>query len=109
MTLSSLIGNRSSADLFWLLFGFAGQIMFTMRFVTQWVASEKAKRSVIPLSFWIYSIMGSLVLTIYAIYRRDPVFILGQAPSVFIYIRNIMLMKKPAAAAQGEAGEPART
>lgn len=109
MTLSSLIGNRSSADLFWLLFGFAGQIMFTMRFVTQWVASEKAKRSVIPLSFWIYSIMGSLVLTIYAIYRRDPVFILGQAPSVLIYIRNIMLMKKPAAAAQGEAGEPART
>lgn len=94
MALRTFVGNDSAAELFWVLFGLAGQIMFTMRFVTQWVASEKAKKSVIPLSFWIYSILGSVVLTIYAIYRRDPVFILGQAPSVFIYVRNIMLLKK---------------
>lgn len=108
MPLRTFVGNYSAAELFWVLFGFAGQIMFTMRFVTQWVASEKAKKSVIPQSFWIYSILGSVVLTVYAIYRRDPVFILGQAPSVFIYVRNIMLMKK-SGADRAETAEAART
>ncbi|WP_164775392.1 MULTISPECIES: lipid-A-disaccharide synthase N-terminal domain-containing protein [Paenibacillus] len=78
----------------WIIFGFIGQIMFTMRFITQWLASEKAKKTVIPLSFWVYSILGSAVLSIYAIYRKDPVFLLGQLPSVFIYFRNIMLNRK---------------
>lgn len=70
--------------------------MFSMRFILQWWASEKAKQTVIPQSFWIYSILGSLVLSIYAIYRKDPVFILGQLPSVFIYFRNIILNKRNA-------------
>ncbi|MBM7568623.1 lipid-A-disaccharide synthase N-terminal domain-containing protein [Paenibacillus sacheonensis] len=90
----SLIGSFSGSGMGWLIFGFIGQIMFTMRFITQWLASEKAKRTVVPLSFWIYSILGSVVLSIYAIYRQDPVFILGQLPSVFIYFRNIMLERK---------------
>ena len=101
----SLIGNISAGNMAWIVFGFIGQIMFTMRFITQWLASEKAKRTVVPLSFWVYSILGSVVLSIYAIYRRDPVFILGQAPSVFIYFRNIMLERKNNLATAAGAGE----
>ncbi|OCT14603.1 hypothetical protein A8709_17195 [Paenibacillus pectinilyticus] len=89
--------NLSPYQIGWIVFGFIGQIMFSMRFITQWLASEKAKRTVIPLSFWVYSILGSAVLSIYAIYRKDPVFLLGQLPSVFIYFRNIVLNRKATA------------
>lgn len=78
----------------WIVIGFIGQIMFTLRFIVQWIASEKEKRSVIPNSFWILSILGSSILLTYAIYKKDPVFILGQSFGVFIYIRNIVLIKK---------------
>jgi lipid-A-disaccharide synthase-like uncharacterized protein len=74
---------------FWLIFGFIGQICFTMRFVVQWYATERKKESVIPISFWFYSIMGSAILLIYAIYRMDPVFILGQAFGFTVYLRNL--------------------
>lgn len=80
-------------DLF-MIVGLIGQAMFSMRFIVQWIASEKAGKSVIPFSFWIFSLAGSLLLLLYAIYRRDPVFILGQAPNLFIYSRNIWLIKK---------------
>ncbi|MGL5568360.1 MAG: lipid-A-disaccharide synthase N-terminal domain-containing protein [Cetobacterium sp.] len=77
-----------------LIIGFIGQGLFSMRFIIQWLASEKAKKSVIPFSFWIFSLLGSIFLLIYAIYKKDPVFILGQAPNVLIYSRNIYLIKK---------------
>ena len=77
-----------------LIIGFIGQGLFSMRFIIQWLASEKAKKSVIPFSFWIFSLSGSIFLLIYAIYKKDPVFILGQAPNVLIYSRNIYLIKK---------------
>lgn len=80
-----------ASPLLWILFGLIGQIIFSFRFIIQWWASEKAKKSVIPPSFWILSIVGSLILSTYAIYRKDPVFIVGQLPSVFIYSRNIYL------------------
>ena len=73
----------------WVLLGFAAQGLFTMRFLVQWIASERAKRSVIPLAFWYFSIAGGLLLLIYALYRRDPVFIAGQAFGVFVYLRNL--------------------
>ena len=76
-----------------MILGFIGQFFFSMRFVVQWIASEKNKKSVLPLAFWIFSILGSSFLLIYAIYRKDPVFILGQAPNLLIYFRNIWLMK----------------
>ena len=76
-----------------MVLGFIGQFFFSMRFVVQWIASEKNKKSVLPLAFWIFSILGSSFLLIYAIYRKDPVFILGQAPNLLIYFRNIWLMK----------------
>lgn len=80
-------------DLF-MLVGLVGQAMFSMRFILQWIASEKAGKSVMPFSFWIFSLGGSMLLLIYAIYRKDPIFILGQAPNILIYSRNIWFIKK---------------
>ena len=74
----------------WLvLVGYAGQALFTMRFVVQWIASERARKSVIPVAFWFFSIGGGLLLLIYALYRRDPVFIAGQALGLVVYVRNL--------------------
>jgi lipid-A-disaccharide synthase-like uncharacterized protein len=73
----------------WVLVGFAAQGLFAMRFLVQWIASERAGRSVIPLAFWIFSIGGGLLLLVYALYRKDPVFIAGQGFGVFVYLRNI--------------------
>ncbi len=73
----------------WVLLGFAAQALFTMRFAVQWIASERAGRSVIPLAFWLFSIGGGVLLFGYALYRRDPVFILGQGFGVFVYLRNL--------------------
>lgn len=79
---------------FFVIIGFLGQVMFSMRFILQWIASERAGQSVIPYSFWIFSLGGSIFLFSYALYRKDPVFILGQAPNLFIYSRNIWLIKR---------------
>jgi lipid-A-disaccharide synthase-like uncharacterized protein len=73
----------------WVLLGFLAQAFFTARFVVQWLASERAGKSVIPLSFWLLSIGGGVMLLIYALYRHDPVFIAGQAFGVFVYFRNL--------------------
>ncbi|MBC7323563.1 MAG: lipid-A-disaccharide synthase N-terminal domain-containing protein, partial [Acetomicrobium sp.] len=72
-----------------LILGFVAQGLFGARFFVQWLASEKEKRSVVPFSFWILSLVGGILLFIYATARRDPVFMVGQASGVFIYIRNI--------------------
>jgi lipid-A-disaccharide synthase-like uncharacterized protein len=74
--------------------GLLGQAFFSARFLVQWIASERAGRSVVPLAFWFFSIGGGFVLLGYALYRRDPVFILGQSFGVFIYARNLMLIAK---------------
>lgn len=79
---------------FMILIGLLGQGLFSMRFIVQWIASEKAGKSVVPFSFWLFSLGGSLLLLTYAIYRKDPIFILGQAPNLLIYSRNIWLIKK---------------
>ena len=76
----------------WILLGFVAQAFFTMRFVVQWLASERAKRSVVPVAFWFFSLGGGALLFIYAIQRQDPVFILGQGLGLFIYIRNLWLI-----------------
>jgi len=78
----------------WLVLGLTGQFLFSMRFFIQWVYSEKHKRSIIPHAFWYFSLAGGLTLLTYAILRKDPVFILGQGLGLFIYIRNLMLIKK---------------
>jgi lipid-A-disaccharide synthase-like uncharacterized protein len=76
----------------WLITGFAGQIVFFLRFLIQWLVSEKHKKSVIPVSFWYLSISGGLILLAYAIHRKDPVFIAGQSSGVLIYVRNLILI-----------------
>ena len=73
----------------WILIGYAGQGLFSMRFLVQWVASERVGHSVIPLAFWFFSIGGGVLLLIYALYIRDPVFILGQAMGLMVYSRNL--------------------
>jgi lipid-A-disaccharide synthase-like uncharacterized protein len=79
---------------FWLIVGFVGQALFSMRFLLQWVQSERAKKSVIPVAFWYFSLGGSVVLLAYAVYRQDPVFILGQAAGIAIYFRNLYLISR---------------
>jgi lipid-A-disaccharide synthase-like uncharacterized protein len=78
----------------WILLGFIAQFCFTMRFVVQWIASERAKRSVVPVAFWFFSLLGGVLLLAYSIYRKDPVFIAGQAMGLFIYVRNLWLIGK---------------
>jgi lipid-A-disaccharide synthase-like uncharacterized protein len=73
----------------WVMLGFVAQAFFTMRFVVQWIASERARKSVIPVAFWFFSIGGGALLLVYALYRRDPVFIAGQALGLIVYVRNV--------------------
>ena len=73
----------------WLVIGFTGQALFSMRFLIQWLSSERQRRSVIPVAFWFFSLGGGVFLLSYAIYRQDPVFIVGQAGGLFIYSRNL--------------------
>lgn len=89
MSLGFQLGPRA-----WLLIGLAGQAIFTMRFLVQWVASERQRNSVVPVAFWYLSLAGGMTLFSYACYRQDTVFILGQSMGVFIYVRNLMLVSK---------------
>ncbi len=81
-----------TTEFLWVGFGLIAQTMFFMRFLVQWIASEKAKQSVMPVIFWWLSLSGGLMLLVYSIYRKDPVFIFGQSTGVFIYIRNLWLI-----------------
>ncbi len=83
-----LMNILSSFDT-WVMVGLFGQFMFTMRFIVQWVASEKARKSVIPISFWFFSLAGGSIVFAYAIHKADPVFIIGQGMGLLIYLRNI--------------------
>lgn len=78
----------------WIILGFVGQAAFFMRFLVQWIASEKKGESFIPIYFWYLSISGGLILLVYAIHIGDPVFTLGQSCGVIVYIRNLMLIYK---------------
>ncbi len=84
-----MLHNLTTTEIIWLCVGFGGQFLFFMRFLLQWIVSEKQKRSVIPIAFWYYSIVGSAILFIYALHKKDPVFILGQSMGIFIYVRNL--------------------
>ena len=88
----------------WLVIGFAGQALFTMRFIVQWWSSERQKRSVIPVAFWYFSLAGGATLLGYAIYRQDPVFIVGQAGGLFIYSRNLYFINRERREKRGIAG-----
>lgn len=86
----------------WLTIGFLGQALFSARFLVQWIASERKKQSVVPVHFWYFSMGGGITLLLYAIYRLDPVFILGQATGLFVYARNLWFIHRaPAEAVHG--------
>ncbi|MDJ1157035.1 lipid-A-disaccharide synthase N-terminal domain-containing protein [Chelatococcus sp. SYSU_G07232] len=78
----------------WLALGLFGQALFAMRFIVQWLASEREGRSVVPLAFWFFSIGGGLITLAYGFHQREPVIILGQSLSIFIYARNLMLIQR---------------
>lgn len=90
--LERVLHVSSMTELWWVMFGFAAQLMFTARFLLQWIASERAKDSVMPVAFWYFSLAGGVMLLSYAVYRADPVFILGQSLGVVIYARNLWLI-----------------
>jgi lipid-A-disaccharide synthase-like uncharacterized protein len=78
----------------WLIIGFAGQALFTARFLVQWIVSERKRDSVVPVAFWWLSLLGGLTLLSYASYRQDPVIIVGQGMGLVVYARNLMLVGK---------------
>ena len=77
---------------FWLAFGLVAQLLFTARFLVQWISSERAGKSVVPISFWFFSMAGGTMTLVYGVAKREPVIILGQSLATIIYIRNIMLI-----------------
>ena len=77
---------------FWLAFGLVAQLLFTARFLVQWISSERAGQSVMPMAFWFFSMGGGLMTLVYGIAKREPVIIIGQSLATIIYIRNIMLI-----------------
>jgi len=95
-TLFTVLHVENWTEFWWVIFGLAGQLLFMGRFLVQWIASERARKSVVPVAFWYFSIGGGLILLSYAIYRADPVFILGQSLGVFIYARNLWLIRAEA-------------
>ncbi len=78
----------------WLAIGFLGQACFSCRFLVQWLASEREKKSIVPVSFWYFSVLGGAALLAYAFYKKDPVFIAGQCTGLLVYLRNLYFVKK---------------
>lgn len=85
-----------SEEQVWLIVGFTGQLFFTARFLVQWLTSERARRSIVPKAFWYFSIGGGITILCYAIHREDPVFIVGQASGLIIYLRNLYFLSREA-------------
>ena len=86
------LNTLSSLEIFFLIVGFVGQGLFASRFIIQWIYSEKKGKSHIPIIFWYLSIFGGIGLLTYAIFRKDPVIIVGQTFGIFIYVRNLLLI-----------------
>lgn len=89
---------------FWLAFGLIAQLFFTARFLVQWISSERAGQSVVPMAFWFFSMGGGLMTLVYGIAKREPIIIIGQALATIIYIRNIMLIIKNRGSASKTVG-----
>ena len=96
-----------NVDVVWLVVGLFGQAMFSARFLVQWIASEMQRRSVVPLLFWYFSLAGGATLFVYALHREDPVFIIGQGAGLFIYARNLWLIRAARRRAETERAEAA--
>jgi lipid-A-disaccharide synthase-like uncharacterized protein len=97
--------GMGTTDIVWLTIGLVGQTMFMMRFVVQWIHSERHQKSIIPVSFWYLSLVGGLTVLAYGLHKAEPVIILGQLPGTFVYARNLMLIKRGQALELNEAIE----
>lgn len=97
--------GMSTEEIVMVSVGFGGQAMFTMRFLIQWLKSEISRKSVIPVAFWYFSIAGGATLFVYALWRQDPVFILGQGTGLFIYSRNLWLIHREKRESEAAARE----
>ena len=84
---------QNGDTLIWIIIGFVGQALFSARFIVQWLASERVKRSIIPTAFWYFSLAGGVTLLAYAIHKQDPVFIAGQGLGLIVYLRNLYLIR----------------
>jgi lipid-A-disaccharide synthase-like uncharacterized protein len=84
----------SGQDFTWLLVGLLGQALFMMRFIVQWIHSERHQESLIPISFWYFSLLGSVIVLAYGLHKTELVIIVGQLPGTLVYVRNLMLIKK---------------
>ena len=102
------LDTLSNVELIWVCIGFGGQALFTGRFVVQWFASEKQGESVIPVAFWYLSLLGGATLLSYAVFRRDPVIIVGQLFGVVVYVRNLALIHRKRESPQEAAGSQPR-
>ncbi len=89
-----MFGTTTATDAAWLIAGLLGQLMFTARFVVQWLASERAGKSVVPVAFWYFSIAGGVIVLAYGIHKLEPIIIVGQLPGVVIYSRNLWLIRR---------------
>ncbi|MDR2219037.1 MAG: lipid-A-disaccharide synthase N-terminal domain-containing protein [Methylobacillus sp.] len=90
----SYFAGLGTGDIIWLAIGLLGQTMFMMRFIVQWIYSERHKKSIIPVSFWYLSLAGGLIVLAYGVHRAEPVIILGQLPGALVYTRNLMLIHR---------------
>jgi lipid-A-disaccharide synthase-like uncharacterized protein len=108
---ADLLGNwwlsTPTSEKVWLGLGFLAQLMFSMRFIVQWIASERARRSIVPETFWYFSLVGGAMLFAYAIYRMDPVFMLGQGMGLIIYSRNIYFIREHHRSIANDTAAPA--
>jgi lipid-A-disaccharide synthase-like uncharacterized protein len=95
-----------SVEHVWLAIGLLGQVCYSARFLVQWIASERKKQSVVPIYFWYFSIGGGVMLLLYAIYRLDPVFMLGQSTGLIVYLRNLHLIHRQPRPAPEAASPP---
>jgi lipid-A-disaccharide synthase-like uncharacterized protein len=93
------VNALSPAEMVWIAVGFGGQFLFMMRFLWQWIQSERQRRSIIPIAFWYFSLAGGMTLFVYAVHRRDPVFITGQMLGLVVYTRNLLLIRRERRAA----------
>jgi lipid-A-disaccharide synthase-like uncharacterized protein len=89
---ATYLNTLGPRDMVWIAIGFLGQFLFMMRFLWQWVQSERQRRSIIPIAFWYFSLAGGMTLFAYAVHRRDPVFITGQSLGLLVYARNLLLI-----------------
>ena len=92
--ITNYFSSLSSIEIIFLIIGFVGQGLFASRFIFQWIYSERRGESYIPIIFWYLSIFGGIGLLTYAIFRKDPVIIVGQMFGIFIYLRNLILIYK---------------